>query len=415
MKILMVLHAPPFPPNAGFSKRLFNILREVAKRHEVTLLGLGSKKEEVDFIKLSGITCTSVEFFESRRSRTVKILKFLWLYFTWKSPAHRLFNPDLARRLRELCASEQFDLIHYSISLLGVYGTPGNYVHLADTQNVEYDNNYRSFKEAPFGMRKLFFFLDYILLRRHEVILGNLFAGLLATSERDRQMITKDVKTPVYVIPNGVDLDFFAPQKIAPEPHSIIFSGAMSYFPNHNGILFFLEQIFPLVQRKAPNAKVYVVGPDVPVEVQMKASDKIVVTGFVDDIRPYISRAQVSVIPLRIGGGTRIKAIESMAMMRPIVSTTLGCEGLNVVHRKHVLLADTPEDFASSIIELFDNEELRTRICEEAFAFTRNNYDWIAIGKTLESVYQSVTARNQLLAAKRVQSSENGNLHDLAI
>jgi glycosyltransferase involved in cell wall biosynthesis len=201
-------------------------------------------------------------------------------------------------------------------------------------------------------------------------------------------------ETKFRVIPNGVDLGFFSPSPPSPEKNTMVFTGAMNYYPNNHGILFFLDEIFPRILTRTPDARIFVVGSSPSKRLMKRASQNVIISGFVDDVRPYIARANVCVIPLLIGGGTRLKALEAMAMKRPIVSTTLGCEGIHLKHEESALFADTPEEFATAVVRLFGDSDLRSKLAENAYASVTAHYDWSAIGEQLESVHQSLAQQN---------------------
>jgi glycosyltransferase involved in cell wall biosynthesis len=170
----------------------------------------------------------------------------------------------------------------------------------------------------------------------------------------------------------------------------------MNYYPNHHGLLWFLDEVFPQILDGVPDARIFVVGANPSKSIMKRATENIIITGYVDDVRPYVARAQVFVIPLLIGGGTRLKALEAMAMKRPIVSTTLGCEGIHLKHGESVLFGDTPKDFADAVIRMFGDAGLRSKLVESAYANVVAHYSWDAIGKNLEHVHQAIVNAHTL-------------------
>jgi glycosyltransferase involved in cell wall biosynthesis len=166
----------------------------------------------------------------------------------------------------------------------------------------------------------------------------------------------------------------------------------MGYVPNNDGILYFLDEIFPLIQRKIPEAKVYIVGNLPTKKLLKRASDRVVITGYVQDVRRYVSRASVYVVPLRMGGGTRLKVVEAMAMKKPIVTTSIGCEGIRVANGESALIADEPRLFAEEVVELLRNASLRRRLVQNGYELMRSHYEWSVIGRQMEQIYQSIVA-----------------------
>jgi glycosyltransferase involved in cell wall biosynthesis len=170
----------------------------------------------------------------------------------------------------------------------------------------------------------------------------------------------------------------------------MVFTGNMSFYPNRHGILYFLDEITPLILSKTPDARLFVVGVYPLKELLRRASKEMTVTGFVEDVRPYVARAEVFIIPLLIDGGIRGKALEAMAMKKPIVSTSIGCGGINLKDKGPAFPADTPGYFAKAVLRLLNDEALRTKLGEKAYATVLEEYNWEAQGEKLERVYQTV-------------------------
>jgi glycosyltransferase involved in cell wall biosynthesis len=186
-----------------------------------------------------------------------------------------------------------------------------------------------------------------------------------------------------------MDGDYFTPRPdIEPEPHSLVFTGMMAYPPNHDGITWFLDEVMPLIEAKVPQAKLYVVGKNPPAAITRRASERVVVTGTVPDVRPFVWRSSVYVVPLRMGGGTRLKVAEALAMKKPMVSTRIGCEGIDLKDGENVLMADSPQQFADAVVRLLGDVRLRKVLAENGHKVAKQKYDWNVIGETLEEIYQ---------------------------
>ncbi len=191
-------------------------------------------------------------------------------------------------------------------------------------------------------------------------------------SETDKQILEGEFAAAnVFAIPTGVDTEYFTPRQEAPEKNTLVFTGSMDWLPNEDAILFFAHEILPKIKRRIPDIKLVVAGrrPSRHLLNEMQKYPEVSILGWVDDVRPFISRHAVYVVPLRIGGGTRIKVYEAMAMGKAIVSTTIGVEGLPVTAGVNVAIADDPESFAQSVITLLRDAEARTRIEREARDF----------------------------------------------
>ena len=224
------------------------------------------------------------------------------------------------------------------------------------------------------------------VLRRHD--------SVIAVSDRDRDVLAKRYGlSSLEVIDTGVDLDFFARQPVAalPDPKGgrLIFTATMSWPANVDGIHFLLDQVFPALLAARPNLSTTIVGRNPPASLSDKIRSRglpVTLTGFVDDIRPYVAEADVYVIPLQVGSGTRIKAFEAMAMGRPVVSTTIGVEGLDVTDQEHFLRSDDGPAFAAAILRLLDDDALRDRLAQNARALIEERFSWARVAEQFEAI-----------------------------
>jgi glycosyltransferase involved in cell wall biosynthesis len=196
---------------------------------------------------------------------------------------------------------------------------------------------------------------------------------------------------PLAVIPNGLDLKSYAGDFGAPEPDSLIFSGALTYGPNWEAMQFFLTKIFPLVKVQRPGVTLRVTGrTDRVSQERLPQRSGVIFTGYLDDIRPSIAQSWVSIVPLLQGGGSRIKILEAMALGTPVVSTSQGAEGLEVTHNEDIFIADEPIEFANGVLRLLGDPALRARLASNGRRLVRERYDWEQIGKTLDQFLHRV-------------------------
>src|SRR5262249_35101526 len=209
------------------------------------------------------------------------------------------------------------------------------------------------------------------------------FDTAIAVSARDADMLRRRYgQLDIARIDTGIDLDFFRPappSAAPPKGGTIVFTGIMDSPANIDGIEFLMREVWPLVTRARPDARAVIVGRNPPKSMVARADEAGIAwrfTGFVDDIRPHVTTAHLAVIPLRVGSGTRIKAFEAMAMGRPVVSTRVGVEGLDVTHENHFLAADTATDFAAAILRLLDDGALRDRLAHAARARVEDRFSW---------------------------------------
>jgi glycosyltransferase involved in cell wall biosynthesis len=210
------------------------------------------------------------------------------------------------------------------------------------------------------------------------------------TSEQDAARVAAVVpEARVEVVPNAVDPEHFLPRDADPRPdgRTIVFFGAINYFPNTDGILFFLREVWPLVSSSLPGTRLEIVGPRPPPSVLAHRGPTVEVTGFVEDLRPYLSRASVAVVPLRLGGGTRLKIVEAMAMGKAIVSTSLGAEGIDVRPGVDLLLEDDPRRFADAVVRVLRDRELAVRLGASAREVVVARYSWAAAAAALGAFF----------------------------
>jgi glycosyltransferase involved in cell wall biosynthesis len=271
---------------------------------------------------------------------------------------------------------------------MGCYRLGTGAVRILDAHNVEFDNYRRMSLHASSLFRKKYYGRESRLLRLEEAEACRRHDAIFATSERDRRLLETLVPgVPKFVIPNGVDPSYFTPAAGSPEPASLVFSGMMAYVPNNDGMLYFLDEIFPLIRAKVPGLKVYIVGNRPPKSLLERASESVIVTGYVEDVRPFISKASVYIVPLRMGSGTRLKILEAMSMGKPVVTTSIGCEGLDVVNGETAVIADDPLSFAGSVVDLLGDGQMRERLSRNGMELVRQKYDWSVVDGLVEEAY----------------------------
>jgi glycosyltransferase involved in cell wall biosynthesis len=257
------------------------------------------------------------------------------------------------------------------------------------THNVETEIWRRHAETATSWLRTRLYRQQWKRMLRFESRTLARFDRVLAVSDVDRDTFQRlypgKLTAPAIVIPTGVDTTFFAPQERASTSRRLVFTGSMDWLPNVDGVLYFCREILPLVRNAIPDVTFTIVGR-APTHTVRKLAEEpgVEVTGRVEDVRPYLADAVAYVVPLRIGGGTRLKIFEAMAAGRAVVSTNVGAEGLPTVHGRHLLLADTPEEFSQAVITLLRNAALREAIEREARALVTTHYDWRQAAAHLE-------------------------------
>ncbi len=395
MKILMLFPYAPLPPplDLAGTKRNLPFFLELARRHEVSVLSFGTPAEEAMFRQSYGHLCHDVRFVDRKRPRIINALRLLSLLVRGQSHFRMIYRSAMQSAINEMTAARQYDVIHCCVQMFGCFKFPDGIPVTSDTHEVTYDLLRRTAGKTRNLFWKSYLHLCAWLGQPEEIRLCRKFDLLVATTERDLSVFRENLPNQnIRVIQNGAGDSFFEDLGIAPEPFTLAFTGLFTHRPNHQGLMWFLDEVFPLIRQEAPAARIFVVGKNPSRELLARASENIIVTGFVDDVRPYIARAQVFVIPLLAGGGIRGKALETMAMKRPIVTTTIGVEGIYLRHGESALFADTPGDFACAVLRLFADAGLREKIAAHAYITVRQHYVWAAKGNELDEALVSVVA-----------------------
>lgn len=248
----------------------------------------------------------------------------------------------------------------------------------------------RHFEVQSNPLKKRFLRGQWLKMEKFEGETCRRFDSVIAVSPADRDQIRQEYGVrAVFDVPTGVDTEFFTPSgKEQVEAHNVVFTGSMDWLPNEDAIRFYTDQILPKIRQSVPDVTLTVVGRNpYPALLELSKRDpSIVVTGRVDDVRPYLERAAAYVVPLRVGGGTRLKIFEAMSMEKAVVSTSIGAEGLPVTDGKELLIADTPEAFAASVVDLLTKPELARRTGRAAGRFVRERFGWNGVAKRFAEI-----------------------------
>jgi len=295
--------------------------------------------------------------------------------------------------------------LHFDSIDLALY-TPAarKFRKVLNHHNCESALTYRQAQKEGNLIHKKYLFMQAAKLSRTERAFCPQFDVNLVVSEQDRQLFQAIQPSARYhLVENGVDTSHFLPRNEEPEAHSVIFNALLGWGPNISAMNFLVRNVWPQVEERFPDARLYLAGKDPPEQVLRwpKEDASIIVVPNPEDMRPWIARAAVCVCPILEGGGTRLKVLDAMAMGKPVVSTTIGCEGLRVTHGRDILVADTADDFAARLVELFESEDLRRRLGAAGRSLVEREYCWERIGQQLEQAYLSA-----LLAANSRASDE---------
>jgi glycosyltransferase involved in cell wall biosynthesis len=388
--ILIIAPFLPWPADFGGALRVFHLLRGLAERHDVTLLAPATDAE-FDASRELGQICdvvtvpahTTPRQPANWRKRLVQLRTQLGgRSFTELSG----YQPALEEALPGIFQSRRIDLVQYEFPAAALHRLSQPRPTIFDAHNIEYELLERVARTTNSATKRAFNTAEAIKLRALERRLWRDATLVVATSERDAEVISTATGDETLVVPNGVDLaDFDFAHK--PEPGHIVFVGAMRHQPNADGAAWFAREVLPLVRAKLGDIRFTIVGADPPASVQALAGDGIEVTGRVADIRPYLASAAVTVIPLHSGGGTRLKILEAFAAGVPVISTTVGAEGLDVASGEQLLLADSPEEFAAATLLVLREPIFAERLADSGRARVRERYGWEQIMPALEDAH----------------------------
>jgi glycosyltransferase involved in cell wall biosynthesis len=391
----MISHLPLDQINSGSAIRVINLLKQAACRHEVTIIvPCAPQLETILRDILPEDLCKVIITPLLPPLRAINGIATMKRLLHRRSIGWDLITPSLQQTVDRAFKNGVFDLIHLTTPFLRRLQLPELPI-VSDTQNVEWDIMQRSKREARTIHQYFNFLMMGTFVRKDEVACCRKSTMVMAVSPRDQQLFCKDLQgTPIVVIPNGVDTDYFTPQNPRPEKdRTIIFTGAMNYYPNHHAAKNFIKSIFPLIQNSIPDVQLVIVGANPPQSLLDLASSQVIITGRVPDVRPWLSQAQIAVVPIRVGGGTRLKILEAMAMNIPVISTSVGCEGLDVKNGKNILIADDDKHFAKSVVNLLTNREIRVSLSEQGYALVMEQYRWDSIGRLMENSYNELTSK----------------------
>jgi len=386
MKILWVKAGGLVPPDTGGKIRSYNILRQLAKRYAITFFSFHAAHEDQAHEELSQIFQQVIRV--PLDLPPAKGLRELLNYGTslfLREPYNltKYCRPIVRKKLRALLQEETFDVVLCDF-LFTAGVIPWDYPcpKVLFSHNVETVIWERHYRVATNPLWKAVSWLEWKKMSSAERKYLQMADHVIAVSENDRDVFAKIAEPQrLTVIQTGTDTEFFCPRAEKEIPNSLFFTGSMDWLPNEDGILYFVNEILPVIRRLVPDVTLSIVGRKPSRRLQNLAARApyIRLTGWVEDVRPYLAQSAVFVVPIRIGGGTRLKIFEAMSMAKAVVSTSIGAEGLPVNKDQHILLADDPASFADSTARLLLDASRREQLGQAARRLVQENYSWAAV------------------------------------
>jgi polysaccharide biosynthesis protein PslH len=389
MRILFLCHRLPYPPKRGGKIRPFNMIRHLARSHEVTVATLARSAAELAEGRDLASHCHEVHV--GRISTAAGWARFaLHAAGSFPSTFGYFHSPTLARTVRRLLATRDFDAILVHCSSMGPYvaGHRGcrKVMDFGDADSEKW-LEYAGSAPVPLSAA---FRLEGRKVRRYECWLGSMFDACSVNAPREREILGAYVTTPIHVIPNGVDLDYFRPGRPPGQAHlplRLVFTGNMSYKPNVEAVRHLVAEILPRVRPTFADVELYIVGMDpTPAVRRLADGERVVVTGRVDDVRPFLDAAAVAVAPLRVARGLQNKVLEAMAMRVPVVASPAAFNGISAMAGRHLLVADGPDRFAAAVVEVLRDPARREQLAADGLDCVKRNHDWGTLLARLEDL-----------------------------
>lgn len=393
MNILFLSRWFPYPATNGSKLRIYNLLRGLGAAHRITLVSFYEPAEGApDAAGLSGL-CQRVETVPWREYQPSSLRSLLGLLNPNPRSVVDTFSSQMAEKIRAVLRQGSFDLVIASQTDMAAYQPYFGSVP-ALLEEVETGIIYQEYQQAA-GLSHLRSGLTWWKQRRYLRRLLPRFAACTVVSAQEAALIRDAAPAVrrVEVIPNGFDLQAARQVQGVPQPDTLIYCGSFRYFANHEAMLWFVNEVFPLVRAQIPSARLTITGDtagrDFPVV------EGVQLAGHVLDVRLLVASAWLSLAPLRVGGGTRLKILESFALRTPVVATTKGAEGLAALSGQHLLIADDPVDFAEQVVSLLKDSHLRQSLAEQAFRLVEEQYDWAVILPRFLALVDSAAAEKK--------------------
>jgi glycosyltransferase involved in cell wall biosynthesis len=403
LNILYVSQMPASPPRFGAQARIHGLMTQLARRHNLTAAMLVDEEFDVDECRRAmQAYCGEVVMVPNPRGRegaAKRLLQVRSLASIRSFERLRFTLPALQRSLDRILCGKRFDVVNLEFPYLGHYdlrkAPPGKKppALVVDSHEIAHDLA-RQFARAGGSVgRRLYAGANWRKLRREELGTYRDADGVYVCSAADQQRLLYEapgVRTTV--VPNAADVDFYQPRSADPPPdgRTVVYFGLLSTVPNIDAVIHFVQDVWPRIAEARPDARFKIIGGRPPPSLLALAGPQVELTGFVPDLRPHLAAAAAVVVPLRLGGGTRLKIVEAMAMAKAIVSTKLGAEGIDAVPGRDILIEDQPAAFADAVLRLLAEPGLAARIGQSARQLAVDRYSWSGAARTLEGFYHQI-------------------------
>ena len=393
MKIFVLLPRIPYPLEKGDKLRAFNQIKQLAKHNELVLCALNdsNKVSEQDAFHALQPYCQSISFIKISK---VQILLGLIRAFVKGLPMQcgYFYNRKAAKKIDSLIAKHKPDLLFCQLLRTAEYIRHKRIPKAIDYQDIFSYGMKRRADIAPLVTRPIYN-MEYRRLSRYEAAVFDDFDIKTIISEPDRALFPHEKRDEILIIPNGVDHDYFKPQE-QEKKYDLVFTGNMSYPPNVNAVEYLANEILPIVWKTLPNTTLYIAGATPDPRVKKAASERIIVSGWLDDIRDAYAQSRVFIAPMRIGTGLQNKLLEAMSMRLPAITSPLANGSLGAKPNEEILIGSDANELAQHIITLLNYPQKAKQIAQAGFDFTNRVYDWGQATERLEEAMNAVIWTN---------------------
>jgi len=384
MKIFVLLPRIPYPLEKGDKLRAFNQIKQLAKHNEIVLCALNDnpKVNEQDAFRALQPYCQSINFIKISKPQ---ILLGLVRAFCKGQPLQcgYFYNRRAAKKIDALIAKHKPDMLFGQLLRVAEYIRHKDTPKAIDYQDIFSYGMKRRADVASFVTRPIYN-MEYRRLSRYEAAIFDDFDVKTIISEPDRKLFPHEKRDEILIVPNGVDHDYFKPME-REKKYDLVFTGNMSYPPNVNAVEYLANEILPIVWKTLPEAKMYIAGATPDPRVKKAASNKIIVSGWLDDIRDAYAQSRVFIAPMRIGTGLQNKLLEAMSMRLPAITSPLANASLGAKPNEEILIGSNAEEMANNIITLLTNTQKSEQIAQAGYDFTNRVYDWGKATEILEN------------------------------
>jgi glycosyltransferase involved in cell wall biosynthesis len=383
------------------------LMTQLARRHDLTAVAVVDEEFDVEECRRAmQAYCREVVLVRNPHGReglTRRLLQLRSLASSLSFERLRFSVPELQRALDQVLRANRFDIVNLESTFLGYcnlrQAPRGEKLPrlVVDSHNIDYDLARQFARTAGSSGRRIYYEVNWRKLRREELGTYRNADGVYLCSAADERRLLEEIPVATTaVIPNAADVEFYQPRPTDPPPdgRTVVFFGLLSYVPNVDSVIHFVREIWPRIAEAHPQARCKIIGGGAPPSVLALAGPRVELTGFVPDLRPHLAAAAAVIVPLRLGGGTRLKVVEAMAMGKAIVSTALGAEGIEAVPGRDLLIEDDPPAFADAVNRLLAEPGLAACLGQSARQLAKDRYAWSGAARELEGFYRKILELN---------------------